>query len=113
MTDAFGIDTQTSHLDLFSWAPFQQWNSGIVPAFAGRNFLGGDFIWVGAEATTALSSPQPDDILKVALLTPLIAPIRGRRRRASRSQTPLGFCMARSTGRLSAIESCRLFPRAS
>jgi Domain of unknown function (DUF1906) len=103
MTEAFGIDTQTSHLDLINWGPFQQWNNGIVPAFAGRNFLRGDSIWVGAEATTALSSPQPDDISKVALLTPMIAPIQG----ASPSRQQIPDALGLLYGKIDGAAICR------
>lgn len=103
MTEAFGIDTQTSHLDLINWAPFQQWDSGIVPAFAGRNFLGGDSIWVGAEATTALSSPQPDGISKVALLTSMVAPIQG----ASPSRQQIPDALGLLYGKIDGAAVCR------
>jgi Domain of unknown function (DUF1906) len=77
VAQSFGVDTQSSHLDSIKWAAFQTWNSGLVPAFAGRNFIGGKFLWAPAEATTALDKPHPDDFTKLAILTPLIAPIQG------------------------------------
>jgi hypothetical protein len=77
VAQSFGIDTQTSHLDLIQWAPFQAWNGGLVPAFAGRNFIGGNFLWAPAEATLALRNPSPNDFTKLAILTPLIAPFQG------------------------------------
>lgn len=49
----FGIDTLTSRLDLIMWDAFIKWNGG-APAFAGRNFLGCDHLWLGSEATTSL-----------------------------------------------------------
>ena len=82
---------------------FRQWNGGTVtlpdsaivggdPAFAGRNFLGGDFIWSHAEntdasinepdgatyplATGAPSPDQPQNLnLTVKLITPIQAPL--------------------------------------
>lgn len=77
MAQSFGIDTQTSHLDLIKWPAFQAWNGGLVPAFAGRNFIGGNFLWAPAEATLALTNPSPNDFGKLAMLTPLIAPFQG------------------------------------
>jgi hypothetical protein len=85
ITQSFGVDTQATHLDLIDWTQFQQWNGNLVPAFAGRNFIGGDFIWAPGEATRALSAPSPDDFQKLALLTPMIAPIQGAL--ATRQQT--------------------------
>src|SRR5262249_51831594 len=77
VAQSFGIDTQTSHLDLIKWPAFQAWNGGLVPAFAGRNFIGGNFLWAPAEATLALTNPSPNDFGKLAMLTPLIAPFQG------------------------------------
>jgi hypothetical protein len=77
LATVFGVDTLTSRLDLFDWTAFIQWNGGFAPAFAGRNFLGGDFIWVGSEATTSLTAPQPDEADNLLLLVPMIAPIQG------------------------------------
>jgi hypothetical protein len=61
---AFGIDTFRSHLDLLpaisAGGDFFVWNGGARPLFAGRNFLGGDFIWGHAEATNASSEPDGD-----------------------------------------------------
>ena len=54
---AFGIDTFRTHLDLIDYTDFQRWNGG-TPLFAGRHFLGGDFIWGHAEATNASSEPD-------------------------------------------------------
>jgi|ERR1700722_8887060 len=86
MATPFGVDTLTSRLDLFNWAAFLQWNGGFAPAFAGRNFLGGDFLWVGAEATDTLSRPQPDEPSNVNLQVPMIAPIQGSGSPATRQQ---------------------------
>jgi len=77
VAQSFGIDTQTSHLDLIQWPAFQAWNGGLVPAFAGRNFIGGNFLWAPAEATLALTNPSPNDFSKLAMLTPLVAPFQG------------------------------------
>jgi Domain of unknown function (DUF1906) len=68
---AFGIDTSQAHLDLLTEiraaadfaatdpaGSFFTWNGGARPVFAGRNFLGGDFIWGHSEATN--SSREPD-----------------------------------------------------
>jgi len=67
---AFGIDTFRAHLDLIDYTEFRTWNGATVsngelvggkPVFAGRNFLGGDFIWGHAESTNASSEPfHPD-----------------------------------------------------
>jgi hypothetical protein len=63
---AFGIDTFRSHLDLINYTEFLIWNGATLeegesvsgtPLFAGRNFLGDDFIWGHAEATNASSEP--------------------------------------------------------
>ena len=66
---AFGIDTFRSHIDLIVWTAFQTWNGatpaadgtqvGGLPLFAGRNFLGGNFIWGHSEATNSSSEPDP------------------------------------------------------
>jgi hypothetical protein len=96
---AFGIDTIRSHLDqlpsLLAGGNFYVWNGGAPALFAGRNFLGGDFIWGHAEATNASSelavsangaahfplpagAPSPDHpenlTLTVDRVTPLQAP---------------------------------------
>ena len=64
---AFGIDTFRSRLDLIDYRDFRIWNGarivqdvlvGGTPLFAGRKFLGGDFIWGHAEATNASSEPD-------------------------------------------------------
>jgi hypothetical protein len=70
---AFGIDTSQAHLDLlkeiraaadFAAADpagsFFTWNGGARPVFAGRNFLGQDFIWGHSEATNASREPSGD-----------------------------------------------------
>jgi len=84
----FGIDTFDTHLDLIpdlDWDFFRQLNGGTIgpgrfiggdPVFAGRNFLGGDFIWGHAEATDALAHPSPEDLGKLKLIVPRIAPIQ-------------------------------------
>ena len=119
----FGIDTLKSRIDLLTVAQqsqavspldyFKQWNGGNStngavtggdPVFAGRNFLGGDFVWGHSEhtnvatepkfqsisdqnftsyynplATTALSPNQPQNLqLAVALITPIQAPQSAR-----------------------------------
>jgi hypothetical protein len=92
---AFGIDTFILHLDQVTdsaWDQFKLWNGGtqagnIVsgggPVFAGRNFLGGDFLWAHAEATDAAfysrqnpTTHTPESIGDLETLTPLIAPIQ-------------------------------------
>jgi hypothetical protein len=69
----FGVDTLRNRLDLIGWDLFKA-TTGGEPDFAGRNFLGGDFIWAHAEATDALDNPKPEDLGKLHLLTTLIAP---------------------------------------
>jgi len=117
---AFGIDTFTTRLDMLIADPtknppqtaqlldyFRQWNGGTVtlpdaaivggdPAFAGRNFLGGSFIWGHAEHTNASTESNfatnqestqyynplaptalcPDQPQNLTLTVPLIAPIQ-------------------------------------
>jgi hypothetical protein len=109
---AFGIDTFRTRLDLLLPDPtqnpprtsqeldyFKQWNGGTVtlpdsevvggdPAFAGRNFLGGDFIWGHAEHTNAFTepdgatfplatnAPSPDQPQNLQLTVNLIAPVQ-------------------------------------
>lgn len=72
---ALGVDTLRYRLDLVGWDAFKQVTGG-EPDFAGRNFLGGDFIWAHAEATDALDNPNPEHLEKLHLLTPLIAPMQ-------------------------------------
>ena len=77
---AFGIDTFRSHLDLiptiYPGGDFFAWNEGTRPVFAGRNFLGGDFLWGHGEATNALQNPSPEDLENLIVSVPLIAPIQ-------------------------------------
>src|SRR4030095_1354438 len=101
---AFGIDTFILHLDQitdFAWNEFKLWNGGRRvgdnvdgggPVFAGRNFLGGNFIWGHAEATNAwtelagqLGAPNPRPALPedVTLTVPPIAPIQAPQSRQS------------------------------
>src|SRR5262245_32916539 len=67
-----GIDSFFDRLDLTNFSDFQRWNGGHPSAdlahpgviggeaaFAGRNFLGGKFIWAHSEATNTLKSPSP------------------------------------------------------
>jgi hypothetical protein len=49
------------------------WNGNLPPAFAGRNFLGGDFVWGHGEATNAL---YKDAAGVLQVLVNLIAPIQ-------------------------------------
>jgi hypothetical protein len=84
-----GIDTFDDRLDLTDWSAFQLWNGGRIgidptkptviggePAFAGRNFLGGKFIWGHAEATNAMKSPSPWNLANIKILFSRIAPIQ-------------------------------------
>jgi hypothetical protein len=82
---AFGVDTFRTHLDLVGWDLFKTTNGGVggaghvtggEPDFAGRNFLGGDFIWAHAEATDALDNPSPKNLSQLNRLTPFIAPMQ-------------------------------------
>jgi hypothetical protein len=82
---AFGIDTLRNHLDLIGWHDFKIWNGGRFvnnklvggePAFAGRNFLGGDYLWGHSEATDAMQTPKPENLSAITVVVPLIAPIQ-------------------------------------
>jgi len=73
---AFGIDTFSTHLDLINWTDFKTWNKGAAPKFAGRNFLGGDFLWGHGEATNALAHPDPHHPENLDIEVELIAPIQ-------------------------------------
>jgi len=92
---SFGIDTFRSRLDLRPTGPaisaggdFFAWNGGARPLFAGRNFLGDDFIWGHAEATNASSEPDgaayplqqgdpsPENPENLTLLVDRVAPIQ-------------------------------------
>jgi hypothetical protein len=101
----FGVDTFRNHLDLIPWDPFKQINGGTTvnnqviggePDFAGRNFLGGDFIWGHGEATDAITHPSPEDLSTLNLLTSFIAPMQAPI--AARQQTigPFGFAKTQS-----------------
>jgi hypothetical protein len=70
-----GIDTFGTHLDQITWADFTSWNGGTTVAFAGRNFLGGTFLWGHSEATDSLTNPSPDQLTNLNVQVPLIAPI--------------------------------------
>lgn len=87
----FGIDTNAARLDLLpaiaTGGGFLAWNGGAAPLFAGRNFLGGDFLWAHAEATNALgetagvyppaaNAPSPEHPENLTLLVSRIAPIQ-------------------------------------
>jgi Domain of unknown function (DUF1906) len=99
----FGIDTQTSHLDLMSWTDFETWNNGLFPAFAGRNFIGLDFLWTPAEATNALNDPHPEDTQQLVQLTLLIAPIQG----ASATRQQVVGDLGMLYGRIDATAICK------
>ncbi len=74
----FGIDTVTTHLDLINWPTYTAWSGGSTPTFAGRNFIGGDYLWGRAEATNAKIHPHPEDPTLLDLVGPsLIAPMQG------------------------------------
>lgn len=75
----FGIHTCRTHLDLIDsqvLADFKKWNNGKNPAFAGRNFLGGDFIWAPSEATNSKTSPSPKNLSALQVMFDRIAPIQ-------------------------------------
>ncbi|HEY7233904.1 MAG TPA: glycoside hydrolase domain-containing protein [Gemmatimonadaceae bacterium] len=81
-----GIDTSETRLDSIDWPAFQSWNGGTLdatgkvtggdPAFAGRNFLGGSFVFAPAEATTARAAPSPTDLSQLGIAVSRIAPIQ-------------------------------------
>jgi len=71
----FGIDTQAAHINFATgFAAWELWSGGDAPAFACRNFLGGNYLWAHGEATNAYSSPSPSDLTVLDILVPLIAP---------------------------------------
>src|SRR5438128_1450132 len=84
----FGIDMFGAHLDQIrdaGWDEFKIWNGGKLvngkveggdAAFAGRNFLGGSFLWGHAEATDAKTHPHPEDLTKIHPVVTRIAPIQ-------------------------------------
>lgn len=93
----FGIDTFKTRLDLVparALDSFRLWNGGTMsggvvtsgnPEFAGRNFLGGDFLWGHSEATNssseqeghlATSDPGPQHPENLQITVPFIAPIQ-------------------------------------
>ena len=72
----YGVDAQISRLDFISWPAFRAWNGDEGPAFAGRNFLGGDFIRALPEATMALATPSPSDVTLLDTITDYIAPFQ-------------------------------------
>lgn len=78
MPPPYGVDTQTSRLDRIPWPAFLAWNGDTGPVFAGCNFLGGDFIWVSPEATTALATPSPTDPTFLEMTTDYIAPFQAK-----------------------------------
>lgn len=98
---AFGIDTFRTRLDLLKAQEleyFEEWNGGTANLdgsmtggdieFAGRNFLGGSFLWAHAEDTNASSEPDgatyplaatdpsPDQPQNLKLTVNVIAPIQ-------------------------------------
>src|SRR5262249_54311849 len=104
-TIMFGVDTFRNHLDLIPWDPFKQINGGTTvnnqvirgePDFAGRNFLGGDFIWGHGEATGAIPPPRPEALSPLNRLTSFIPPMQAPN--AARQQTigPFGFAKTQS-----------------
>jgi hypothetical protein len=81
-----GVDSFKTHLDMIRWDDFRRWNGGKVgldgklsggePAFGGRNFINGDFIWGHAEATDAMKNPSPENMQNISVVVPLIAPMQ-------------------------------------
>jgi len=107
-----GIDSFADRLDLTDFSQFQLWNGGIQsmdpahpgviggdPAFAGRNFLGGDFIWAHAEATNALKAKKPWDLLALSINAPRIAPIQAPNRKRQSQGGTRGFFFGQIDGR--------------
>jgi hypothetical protein len=78
-----GVDTFDTHLDMIQWDGFRTWNGGSLgldgklsggePAFAGRNFVGGDYLWGHSEATDAMKAPRPENLSAISVTVPLIA----------------------------------------
>jgi len=96
---AFGIDTFRSRIDLIGWDLFKSFNGGKTaegaviggePDFAGRNFIGGDFLWGHAEATDAMTNPNPEHLEKLHQLTSLIAPMQAPQPTRQQVTGPLG-----------------------
>jgi len=98
---AFGIDTFRSRIDLIAndathWDLFKSFNGGITaegaivggePDFAGRNFIGGDFLWAHSEATDALNNPNPEHLERLHLLTSLVVPMQAPQRPSRQQAT--------------------------
>ena len=86
-----GIDTFRVRLDAITWADVTTWNGGVVSAFAGRNFLGSDFLWGHAEATDALAHPNPEHPEQVTVVAARIAPIQRKMTLRQQQPGPTGF----------------------
>lgn len=102
MAPPYGVDTQTSHLDRIPWPAFLAWNGDAGPVFAGRNFLGGDFIWASPEATTALAAPKPDDVAQLETTTDYVAPFQAK----SSSRQQVTGDMGRLYGQIDGTALC-------
>jgi len=75
----FGIHSFETHIDLIDaryFNAFKDWCGQVKPAFAGRNFIGGDFLWGRSEATNSSSSPNPQNPENLQLKIEYIAPIQ-------------------------------------
>lgn len=98
----FGIDTFRSHLDLlpaiFPGGDFFASNGGARPVFAGRNFLGGDFLWGHGEATNALQDPSPTALGDLVLSVPLVAPVQAPLSARQQMTGPLGHLYGQIDG---------------
>jgi hypothetical protein len=114
---AFGVDTFRSRIDLIGWDLFKSFNGGKTaegaviggePDFAGRNFLGGDFLWGHAEATDAMTNPNPEHLERLHLLTSLVAPMQAPQSTRQQVTGPRGHLYGRIDGDAlcNKIEAC-------
>lgn len=103
----YAVDTQTSRLDRILWPAFLAWNGDAGPVFAGRNFLGGDFIWVSPEAPTTLATPSPTDPTLLETATDYIAPFQAKDSTRQKVTSDLG----RSYGQIDGTARYSTWPR--
>lgn len=108
-----GIDTVRQRLDLITWDAFRlahgatQGAGGALvggePSFAGRHFLGGDFLWGHGEATDCMANPNPEHPEQLKLLTAKIAPLQA----AMPSRQQVAGLIGHAYGKVDADAVCR------